>query len=124
MRRRRVWLALAGALIVAAGVIAVVVARRQSAVPTQESAAPPAETGTVKFLMEQQWAVRMMLAKAEPATVARCRWAAELAGGTTRAEEHHLVLAVVIDVDQVPVPAGRAPGRAPFAFAADQLRRH
>lgn len=31
----------------------------------------PAEAGTVKFLMEQQWAVRMKLAKATPATVAR-----------------------------------------------------
>ena len=36
---------------------------------TAETAADA--TGTVKFLMEQQWAIRMKLAKAEPAVVAR-----------------------------------------------------
>ena len=38
MRRRRVWLALAGAVIVAAGVITAVVARRPTPAPTQEAA--------------------------------------------------------------------------------------
>src|SRR2546427_660225 len=71
MRRRRVWFALAVAFL-AAGGITVVVFRRPVAVPVPASApAQTAETGTVKFLMEQQWAVQMMLAKAEPVTVAR-----------------------------------------------------
>ena len=91
MRRRRVWLALAGAVIVAAGVITAVVARRPTLTPTQESAPPPAaETGTVRFLMEQQWAVRMMLAKAAPATVARQIMAT---GRVVPAPGHHAVVA-------------------------------
>ncbi len=72
MRRRPAWFALVGAVIVAAGIISAVVARRGTPPQLQESAPPPAaESGTVKFLMEQQWSVRMMLAKATPATVAR-----------------------------------------------------
>src|SRR5439155_8129519 len=53
-------------------------------------APPPAESGTVKFLMEQQWAVRMMLAKAEPATVARQITAT---GRIVPAPGHHAVVA-------------------------------
>jgi len=69
----------------------VVVARRPAAVPTPTSVAPPpAESGTVKFLMEQQWAVRMMLAKAEPATVARQITAT---GRIVPAPGHHAVVA-------------------------------
>jgi len=72
MRRRRVWLALALIVLLAASGITAVVFRRMVALPTPASAPPQrAETGTVKFLMEQQWAVRMMLAKAEPITIAR-----------------------------------------------------
>ena len=46
---------------------------RQTATPAEQSAAPAAgnPTGTVKFLMEQQWLIRMKLAKAEKEWVAR-----------------------------------------------------
>jgi len=46
---------------------------RQTATPAEQGAAPAAgnPTGTVKFLMEQQWLVRMKLAKAEQQWVAR-----------------------------------------------------
>ena len=72
MKRRRVWLALAVAVLLAAGGITAVVFRRPVTVPTPASAPlQTAETGAVKFLMEQQWAVRMKLAKAELVTVAR-----------------------------------------------------
>ena len=55
-----------------AAVLGVRAYRRQA----PESVPPPAtaaadESGTVKFLMEQQWAIRMKLAKAVPSTVAR-----------------------------------------------------
>jgi cobalt-zinc-cadmium efflux system membrane fusion protein len=38
---------------------------------TTEAPAPAANTGTVKFLMEQQWLIRMKLAQVEEQTVAR-----------------------------------------------------
>jgi len=46
---------------------------RQTATPAEQDAAPAAgnPTGTVKFLMEQQWLIRMKLAKAEKEWVAR-----------------------------------------------------
>lgn len=79
------------ALIVAGVVGAFIVARRPAAAPAPEAEAPPAaETGTVKFLMEQQWAVRMMLAKAEPATVARQITAT---GRVVPAPGHHALVA-------------------------------
>jgi len=71
MRRRRVWFVSTVAVIAAVGIITAVVVRRTTPVPAPRPALQAAETGTVAFLMEQQWAVRMMLAKAEPATVAR-----------------------------------------------------
>ena len=57
------------------------------------------------------------------ALFARCRRIAELARGAAGAEEHDLVLAIVVEVDQVSLPPGRAPGRAQLAFAADKHRR-
>lgn len=46
---------------------------RTTATPAEQAATPPAAnpTGTVKFLMEQQWLVRMKLAKAEKEWLAR-----------------------------------------------------
>ena len=72
MRVRRLWFALGAVSLAGAAVVTVVIARRPATAPAPASApTPAAETGTVKFLMEQQWAARMMLAKAEPATIAR-----------------------------------------------------
>jgi cobalt-zinc-cadmium efflux system membrane fusion protein len=72
VRRRRVlFVAL---IVILAGAGGAILWLRRAAPPAPEAtAAPeaPAETGTVKFLMEQQWAIRMKLAKAIPATVAR-----------------------------------------------------
>jgi membrane fusion protein, heavy metal efflux system len=64
------------ALAVVIVVVAVVLGVRAYRARTPESrpsdaAAPANETGTVKFLMEQQWAIRMKLAKAVPSAVAR-----------------------------------------------------
>ncbi|MGH9936325.1 MAG: efflux RND transporter periplasmic adaptor subunit, partial [Blastocatellia bacterium] len=59
------------ALIVAAAIGYFVLSRRGS---KEEAAAAPAATdagGTVKFLMEQQWRIRMKLALAEEKTIAR-----------------------------------------------------
>lgn len=46
---------------------------RSTATPAEQSAAPPAANpvGTVRFLMEQQWLIRMKLAKAEKEWLAR-----------------------------------------------------
>jgi RND family efflux transporter MFP subunit len=71
MRRR--WLSIAAAVVVVAVAIIVGIRFVPRPAPPEPAAAPPAgnETGTVKFLMEQQWAIRMKLAKATPASVAR-----------------------------------------------------
>ena len=71
MKRRVVVAALAIAVVV---LVMIGVVRFRSRTPpappsTAETAADA--SGTVKFLMEQQWAIRMKLAKAEPAVVAR-----------------------------------------------------
>lgn len=65
------WLLIASVALVAAALIGWAYWRRGAKVP--EAAAPAAAntTGTVKFLMEQQWRVRMMLAKAESKQVTR-----------------------------------------------------
>jgi len=65
---RRLLGAIAGLLVVAVVVFYLVSRRVPEAEP---QAAPPASTGTVAFLMEQQWLVRMKLALVEPAQVAR-----------------------------------------------------
>src|SRR6266545_4351092 len=90
MRRRRVWIALTVVVIAVAGIITAVVVRRTTSVPTPQPAPQAAQTGTVTFLMEQQWAVRMMLDKAEPATVARQITAT---GRIVPAPGHHAVVA-------------------------------
>jgi RND family efflux transporter MFP subunit len=91
MRARRVWVALTLAVLAAAAIIVVVIARRPATGPAPAAVPTPvADTGTVKFLMEQQWAVRMMLAKAQPATVARQITAT---GRIVPAPGHHAVVA-------------------------------
>jgi len=71
MRRRVV----VGALAVAVIVLVVIGVARFRSRPASGPASTPETaadaSGTVKFLMEQQWAIRMKLAKAEPAVVAR-----------------------------------------------------
>ena len=71
MSRRWLWIAAALVLAGVAVALAIGVVTRP-APPAPEAVAPAGDaTGTVKFLMEQQWAIRMKLAKATPATVAR-----------------------------------------------------
>lgn len=71
MTRRRLWI-VAGLLLAGVAIALGVRILTRSAAPVPEAAAPAGEaTGTVKFLMEQQWAIRMKLAKATPATAAR-----------------------------------------------------
>ena len=71
MKRRGMVAALAIAVVVL--VVIGVVRFRSRTTPAPPSTAETAAdaSGTVKFLMEQQWAIRMKLAKAEPAVVAR-----------------------------------------------------
>ncbi|MBL8206220.1 MAG: efflux RND transporter periplasmic adaptor subunit [Blastocatellia bacterium] len=68
---RAMWPLIALAALIIAGLIGFAYWRRSAKAP--ETAAPAAEasTGTVKFLMEQQWRVKMMLAKAESQEVAQ-----------------------------------------------------
>ena len=70
MRARRVW-TLVAIVIVAIAAGLGVRAMRGSAPPAPAVVAPARDdAGTVKFLMEQQWAIRMKLARATPAAVA------------------------------------------------------
>ncbi len=71
MTRRGMVAALAIAVVVL--VVIGVVGFRSRTTPAPPSTVETAAdaSGTVKFLMEQQWAIRMKLAKAEPAVVAR-----------------------------------------------------
>lgn len=71
MSRRRLWIAAAVVIVAVTVGLGLRFVSRPTA-PTPTAAAPAGnETGTVKFLMEQQWAIRMKLAKATPASVAR-----------------------------------------------------
>jgi len=69
--RRRLWIAGAIVIVAVAAVVGIRVVRRTTPPPPTAAAPTSSETGTVKFLMEQQWAIRMKLAKATPAAVAR-----------------------------------------------------
>jgi len=69
--RRRLWIAAAVVLVSLGAVLGLGVVRRTAAPPPITAAPASSETGTVKFLMEQQWAIRMKLAQATPAAVAR-----------------------------------------------------
>lgn len=68
---RTLWPLIALVALVVAGLVGFAYWRRSASAP--ETAAPAAEasTGTVKFLMEQQWRIKMMLAKAESQSVAQ-----------------------------------------------------
>jgi len=68
--RRGRWIVLGAIALVAAAGLLFAYARR---VKQEEAAAPAAveSTGTVKFLMEQQWRIRMKMALVEEQTVAR-----------------------------------------------------
>jgi membrane fusion protein, heavy metal efflux system len=69
---KRAAIALAVVIVLVAAVLGVRAYRARTSEPQPSGAAAPAnETGTVKFLMEQQWAIRMKLTKAVPSTVAR-----------------------------------------------------
>lgn len=88
---KRVAIVLAVAAVAVGAFLGVRALRRPVAEAPPEAAAPAAsESGTVKFLMEQQWAIRMKLAKATPATVARQVTAS---GRLVPAAGHHVVVA-------------------------------
>jgi cobalt-zinc-cadmium efflux system membrane fusion protein len=70
MTRKQKWMLPTLAALIALAVI--VFAIKPAAEPdTAKPAAAPDASGEVKFLMEQQWKIRLKLAKAEPAAVAR-----------------------------------------------------
>jgi len=71
MRKRRVVVTVLAAVAIALVVIGVVRFRARPASAPPSTAGVADGSGTVKFLMEQQWAIRMKLAKAEAAVVAR-----------------------------------------------------
>lgn len=68
--RRKSWLILGALALIAAVLVTLLYTRRGT---QTETAAEPeaASTGTVKFLMEQQWRIKMKLALVEQQTVAR-----------------------------------------------------
>jgi len=89
--RRPAWLATAGAVAaLTAGGMATYHLWPRPAPPSVEEAAPAPATGTVKFLMEQQWLIRMKLAQAEPRTVAQ---QITSTGHIVPAAGHHAVVA-------------------------------
>jgi cobalt-zinc-cadmium efflux system membrane fusion protein len=93
--KRRARLLVVLVMVLAIAAVAALMLRRGTP-PPQEASAPaeaPSETGTVKFLMEQQWAIRMKLAKATPATVARQIVAA---GRVVPAAGHQAVVASAV----------------------------
>jgi hypothetical protein len=49
---------------------------------------------------------------------------AELPSGTVGAEEHHLVPAVIVEVNEIAPPPPRARGRPAIALAANKLKGH
>ena len=69
--KRRVLGILVVAAVVGAGAIGAVRLWPRPAPTPPKPEAPATASGTVKFLMEQQWAIRMKLAKAEPTILAR-----------------------------------------------------
>lgn len=71
-RRRNQILIVAAVAVVALAVLLYTLFFRSAAKPeTAEAPAASSPTGTVKFLMEQQWLIRMKLAQVEEQTVAR-----------------------------------------------------
>ena len=68
---KRVGVVVAVAVVALGAVLGARALRRPASEPAPTATAPANETGTIKFLMEQQWAIRMKLTKAVPSTVAR-----------------------------------------------------
>ena len=64
---------LLGAIVLAVVIVAIygILSRRAAPTTPPEAQVKKSPTGTVKFLMEQQWLIRMKLAKVEEQTVAR-----------------------------------------------------
>jgi hypothetical protein len=56
--------------------------------------------------------------------VASQRTLAKLTFGTTGTEEGDFVLAIVIEVDEIPLPTVHVVGRAQLAFAAEKADGH
>ena len=70
--RRKLFVIVSAVAVVAIVAIVFAFFRQRPAKQTAaEAPAAAASTGTVKFLMEQQWLIRMKLAQAEEQTVAR-----------------------------------------------------
>jgi cobalt-zinc-cadmium efflux system membrane fusion protein len=69
--KKRIAIIAVAVVVAVAGLLGVLFTRRP--LPEPSAAAPTAEksTGTVTFLMEQQWLIRMKLAKAESSSLAR-----------------------------------------------------
>jgi cobalt-zinc-cadmium efflux system membrane fusion protein len=94
MKRRAVPLVALVVVLAVAGGTALWLRRAAQPAPAATARAEaPKETGTVKFLMEQQWAIRMKLAKATPTTVARQVVAS---GRVVPAAGHHAVVASAV----------------------------
>lgn len=68
---RALWPLIALVALIIAGLIGFAYWRRNAKAPETAAPAVAASTGTVKFLMEQQWRVKMMLAQAESQSVAQ-----------------------------------------------------
>jgi cobalt-zinc-cadmium efflux system membrane fusion protein len=68
---RAPWLLIALAALVVAALIGLAYWRRGVKAPEEVTPAAANTTGTVKFLMEQQWRIKMMLARAESQVVTR-----------------------------------------------------
>ncbi len=87
--QRKRWITLIAVIVIAAAILIFVLSRR----PSKETAAAPTapnSSGTVKFLMEQQWRIRMKLALVEQQAVAR---QISATGRVIPAANHHAVVA-------------------------------
>lgn len=87
--RRRRWIIFGALSLIAAAILIFILTRRDK--PVEVAVTPEANTtGTVKFLMEQQWRIRMKLALVEEQTVAR---QVAATGRVVPAANHHAVVA-------------------------------
>jgi RND family efflux transporter MFP subunit len=70
-RRKRIFIVVGVAIVALVILIYALFLRRPAQTLTADAPAPANPTGTVKFLMEQQWLVRMKLTQVEKQTIAR-----------------------------------------------------